>query len=352
MRLCCASSTTTRWYTIVLCGVIFSAHVWGQQNESVGGRIRPNIVGGTRVFNGTYPSYVHPLGSGSLCGATLIHADILLTAAHCRSAFPYGRNLAIGATARNGSDALENTTVVSTYGHPFFEEGNFTNDFMLVKISTSSAIPISAINRDSSHPMDDVLVTVIGFGRTSFGSGSFSNNLLEAKVNIVPFSTCNSNYNTILDMESMLCAAAMNKDACTGDSGSPLFDEWGIIVGVVSFGDGCANIAKPGVYARVSNAVAFIEEGICSVSDVPPPTCPSTPTPSASPVFAVPAPTYVSMPTAIVPIPTDPRTEACPMMIFSNHIHKQYSTGCQDRCVVLLFRLVFVLFGWEFGPCP
>jgi trypsin len=293
---------------------------------------------------------VNPLGSGSLCGATLIHADVLLTAAHCLSAFPYGRQLAIGATARNGSDALEYATVVSTYRHPYYEAGNMTNDLMLVKISMSSVIPISIINRNSIHPVDDALVTVIGFGRTSFGSRSFSNYSLEAQVNIVPFLTCNSKYNSMLqlDAESMICAAAIDKDACTGDSGGPLFDNWGTIVGVVSFGDGCANIEKPGVYARVSNAVEFIDEGVCSMSDEPPATRRPMLTPTASPVL-VSAPMYSRMPTTNVPIPTISKIQACPAI--NSHVHKQDPAGCQDRCVFLLFRLVFMLFGWESGTC-
>lgn len=57
----------------------------------------------------------------------------------------------------------------------------------------------------------------------------------------------------------MICAADPGKrDACFADSGGPLYDkEKGILVGVVSFGIGCADEDYPGGYARVSKAVSI-----------------------------------------------------------------------------------------------
>jgi trypsin len=54
----------------------------------------------------------------------------------------------------------------------------------------------------------------------------------------------------------MFCTYAENKDACQGDSGGPL--NWidpqtalGYIVGITSFGIGCAKLNTPGVYTKV-----------------------------------------------------------------------------------------------------
>jgi len=58
-----------------------------------------------------------------------------------------------------------------------------------------------------------------------------------------------------------------------GDSGGPLIDEAGSLVGVISFGTGCGEPKTPGVYARVSSAVDWINEQICALSQNPPLDC-------------------------------------------------------------------------------
>ena len=52
----------------------------------------------------------------------------------------------------------------------------------------------------------------------------------------------------------MICAAREGKDSCQGDSGGPLITADGrdIQVGIVSFGEGCADLNYPGVYASVA----------------------------------------------------------------------------------------------------
>jgi trypsin len=57
---------------------------------------------------------------------------------------------------------------------------------------------------------------------------------------------------------NMMCARDTDKDSCQGDSGGPLYDsENNVLVGVVSFGIGCADSNYPGVYARVSSQVCM-----------------------------------------------------------------------------------------------
>jgi len=59
----------------------------------------------------------------------------------------------------------------------------------------------------------------------------------------------------------MICAgvAAGGKDSCSGDSGGPIIDATtGELIGVVSWGSGCAQAGFSGVYARVGNFVTYI----------------------------------------------------------------------------------------------
>jgi hypothetical protein len=73
----------------------------------------------------------------------------------------------------------------------------------------------------------------------------------------------------------MLCAGFTDvggKDACQGDSGGPLVlrttdsnnDVVDVIVGIVSWGIGCARAAFPGVYSRVSKGADWIVDKVCN----------------------------------------------------------------------------------------
>ena len=94
-----------------------------------------------------------------------------------------------------------------------------------------------------------------GFGET--GSG-VSSHLLDVAVPYVDNPTCNSKYNGDIT-SAMMCAGDLSnggEDACQGDSGGPLFDKNADrLVGVTSWGIGCALQDYPGVYARISDQV-------------------------------------------------------------------------------------------------
>jgi trypsin len=104
-------------------------------------------------------------------------------------------------------------------------------------------------------------VVVTGWGRTSEG-GSSSTTLRQVTVQIINQSTCNSAYSAHGGVSSnMICAGVPGggRDACQGDSGGPLITtNPRSLVGIVSWGVGCARPQFPGVYARVSSVCNWI----------------------------------------------------------------------------------------------
>jgi len=78
--------------------------------------------------------------------------------------------------------------------------------------------------------------------------GTFSDVLNEVTVETFSQFDCNNYYGDIVE-EIMLCAGTQQggMDSCQGDSGGPLFTQDNVQVGVVSFGDSCAQPGVPAV---------------------------------------------------------------------------------------------------------
>lgn len=106
--------------------------------------------------------------------------------------------------------------------------------------------------------LNEICFFLAGWGTTSF-EGLPSDNLRQANIRIMTM--CQYVYS--FDSTKQICAGLddYSKDSCQGDSGGPLMYEvngqW-VVSGVVSYGDECAKLYRPGVYARVSYYLPWI----------------------------------------------------------------------------------------------
>ncbi|XP_077386662.1 polyserase-2-like [Festucalex cinctus] len=226
-------------------------------------KAQTRIVGGVAASPGDWPWQVslHRLGS-HFCGASLINNQWLLSAAHC-----FASSIAVtaflGRQSQEGSNPDEESReIAEIIRHPSYDPDTFDNDVALLKLSlpvnfTDFIGPVCLATQNSTF-FTGTESWVTGWG--TIGSGvplPSPQNLMEVEVPVVGNRQCNCDLNPITVTDNMICAGLREggKDSCQGDSGGPMVSKQGsqwVQSGVVSFGRGCAEPEKPGVYARVS----------------------------------------------------------------------------------------------------
>ena len=98
-------------------------------------------------------------------------------------------------------------------------------------------------------------------GTTSEGGQSLPKNLLKVTVPVVDHAKCEADYSGSTVSQDQFCAGLDQggKDSCQGDSGGPIVDpSTKVLYGLVSWGQGCAEAGKPGIYTDVGDVLDFI----------------------------------------------------------------------------------------------
>jgi trypsin len=237
----------------------------------------PQIVGGTPAGPNDNPFQVGLLVKNvpdnvqaQFCGGTLIAPDVVVTAAHCDYRPSGGayiplrpEDVQVLTGTRSLQQGGQRWDVISISDHPNYKPGANDYDVAVWKLKLrAEGIPLARLAQSDGVAGSTVLVT--GWGRTTDG-GLPSATLLKITVPIASHAACETVYGTKLTPR-MLCAGfkAGGKDSCQGDSGGPATRGANnmTLMGIVSWGYGCAQPDTYGVYTRVSDPAIrnFIRE--------------------------------------------------------------------------------------------
>ncbi|XP_044727947.1 transmembrane protease serine 9-like [Chrysoperla carnea] len=246
------------------------------------------IVGGNVTKVHEFPWMAGISRHGKLyCGASLITRRHLLTAAHCIDGFDLdGIEITLGKhyietdQKDTGAESVGSIRISSPMErkiksvktHSDFNIFTFNNDIAVLELDapvefSETLQPVCLPPRAGAN-YTSRLGLVTGWGRVE-ESKPASNLLRKVSVPIWSRQQClDAGYGRRRITENMICAGYHDgkKDACQGDSGGPmhLLGNSGSleIVGVVSWGRGCARPNYPGIYTRVANYLDWLHESL------------------------------------------------------------------------------------------
>jgi len=238
------------------------------------------VIGGDQVVAGQQPWAVAlasrnrfgPSRSGQFCGAAVVSASTVVTAAHC-----FGREV-LGGNWRSVRDLrviAGRTDLRSHEGqeigvrqvriNPGYDPLTNAGDVAVITLATplpaDSAIAMAGPDDADAYRAGSP-ARVYGWGDTT-GTGGYASVLRSADVAVLADGVCERAYPGAGDgtylRRTMMCAGEPQggRDACQGDSGGPLVVR-GKLVGLVSWGTGCAEAGRPGVYTRISSVSPLI----------------------------------------------------------------------------------------------
>ncbi|MER8029557.1 serine protease [Streptomyces bauhiniae] len=220
------------------------------------------IVGGTTTTTTAYP-YVMQITDASgnqFCGGTLVSAKKVVTAAHCMVGESTSSVRVVGGrTYLNGTNGTV-SRVSKIWINPDYTDATRGDDVAVLTLSTSMPYtPVSYVSSSqTSVYAAGTTARILGWGTTS-ENGSSSNQLRTATVPTVSDSSCRSSYGSDFVQSDMVCAGLTSGgvDTCQGDSGGPLIIG-GVLAGITSWGEGCAEAGYPGVYTRLTTFSSLV----------------------------------------------------------------------------------------------
>uniref|UniRef100_A0A8C6JNX7 Uncharacterized protein n=1 Tax=Melopsittacus undulatus TaxID=13146 RepID=A0A8C6JNX7_MELUD len=233
------------------------------------------IVGGSEASRGEFPWQVSLRENNEhFCGAAILTEKWLVSAAHCFTEFqdPAMWAAYTGTTSLRGSDSgAVKMGIARIIPHPSYNTDTADYDVAVLELKrpvsfTKYIQPVCLPDAGHHFPTSKKCL-ISGWGYLKEDFLVKPEYLQKATVELLDQTLCSSLYSHALT-DRMLCAGYLEGkiDSCQGDSGGPLVCQEPsgkfFLAGIVSWGIGCAEARRPGVYTRVTKLRDWILDAI------------------------------------------------------------------------------------------
>ncbi|XP_023690752.1 coagulation factor VII-like [Paramormyrops kingsleyae] len=267
-----------------------------QNDEANGdhhGKSLGRIVGGTVCPRGHCPWQVLLMyADKGFCGGIIYKPDWVLTATHClENKEAKYLKVVVGEHDLEKTEGSEQVIqVAEIVKHQHYNAKTSDNDIALLRLRapivlSPYAVPVCLPRREMAERelWAVTLHTVSGWGRRS-EHGPTSQVLRQLQVPRIRTAECVEKSGVKLTI-NMFCAGYFEgrQDSCKGDSGGPLVTRYlntSFLLGIVSWGKGCAQPGNYGIYTRVSNYLDWIHLHAAPANRTASPTLASRHTPN------------------------------------------------------------------------
>lgn len=228
-----------------------------------------DIIGGLdiHITEATYQVSLQNRTGNHYCGGALIATDLVLSAAHCVF-FSFNFNdiyLYLGSTSRSKGGIRARVKDIKYHQR----YNGFEYDIAVLRLKEHVTVTktVKPINLARKEPPVGSEVFATGWGKLDFEhpDSLIPIYLQGVTLKVSSKEECKKIFKDIQNVQDEnLCAYRLGKDTCVGDSGGPLAYK-GELLGIVSWGVGCANKGYPGVYASIPAFYDWIQNVITNV---------------------------------------------------------------------------------------